>query len=197
MTSIAEALKERRIARMREGQSVPEIFPLRSAPDVRVALIPLTEAEYDLALAQAAAIEVADNSFGLERRGRHAQAVQLWYSVRDPLDLTKLAFDSVDEMRSVLEPADINFILEKYTEMVDLYSPGLEDLTDEQMDELKKALQAIDLRGLYGKPAYHLKCFFLTLTVDQLQDRSPWLTYTDSLTPTSDEPESIPVVEQN
>ena len=193
MTNIYEQIKQNnRIARMRMGQEAPTLVSPPSAPEVRIAMVPLLEHEHEKALTEAASLELPDNPYGIDRRDRTLQAATLFYSLRDPEDIEQMAFPNAQKMVEVLESADINHLLEEYSSMVDFSSPSIDGITDEQLDEIKKALTRIDLRGLYGKPWWHLKQFLSTLSVDQLPGRSLGPLSIPSSMTTSDDDESIP-----
>lgn len=191
-----EKLKEsRRVAKMRMGQASPDFVSLKSNPEIRFALVPLIEKEYQQALEQAASLETADNGYGTELRDRVLQTTMLFFALREPDNATERAFSSHEQMLSEdygLETVDINYLLEYYERMVDFSSPALEGLSEEAMTDLKKACVTIDWNALSGKPWWHLKQFFMTLPVGLPLDRSPSLTSTLNLIGTSDEPESTP-----
>jgi hypothetical protein len=50
MTLLDELREKKRLARMRLGQDAPDIINLKTVPGVRVALVPLNESEFSLAL---------------------------------------------------------------------------------------------------------------------------------------------------
>lgn len=200
MSDTLNALREgRRIAKIRLGQAAPDFVPLKSNPDVRIALVPLTEAEYQQALEAAAMIDIPDNAYGIEVRDRTAQVHSLYHAIREPGDPSKKVFSSVESMldpENGLEPIDINYLAEYYNRMIDFSSPTLEGLSDEQLDELKKALVTIDWSALSGKPWWHLRQFFMTLPAGVPLDNSPSLSSILNLIGTSEENESTPGASQ-
>jgi hypothetical protein len=197
MALLDELREKKRLARMRLGQDAPDIINLKTVPGVRVALVPLNESEFSLALEAAASMSIADNAYGVELRDRMLQRFTLLYAVRDPGDPTKQVFSSVEELAEEFEPLEINHLMDCYGRMIEDSSPAIDGLTDEDMDTLKKALQTIEWSVLSGKPWWHLKSFLLTLTPEQLQVNSFGSALTSKLTGTSDEPESTPGVSES
>jgi hypothetical protein len=163
-------LRERRLARMRLGQGVCEIFPLLSDGEVRVAVVMLNEAEHENCLAVAASIQAADNIAGNQLRDRTESLEILSYAIRDPLDLTKRIYTSGKQVAEDLEPADVGFLIERYYEMADTFSPSLERLSDEDQEQLKKVLQEMDWNALSGRQWYAASRFLLSLMPQPLGD---------------------------
>jgi hypothetical protein len=192
MSLIAEIREKKKLARMRLGQEAPDIVPLQSVDGVRVAIVPLTESEFERALNAAAGEEVPDNAYGTEVRDRQLQVWTLLFAIRDPADPSKRVFETVEELKSELEWSEINYLMEMYSRTVENSSPGLDNLTDEDLDEIKKALGMIDLSALSGKAWWHLKFFLLSLTAEQLKANSFGSSLTNRLIGTNDEPESTP-----
>lgn len=189
--SVKEAYKKHsRIARMRMGQDAPELVTLPSAPEVQFALVPLTESEHNMAIMYAASIDAPDNVLGIEMRDRAEQIHSLWQALREPNDLEKRVFDSVDEMANLLERIDLNNLGDYYLRMIDESSPSLDGLSDEDLETLKKALLSLDMSVLFGKPWWHLKGFFSTLSPTQLRVKLPGSLSTPTSTMTNDEKKS-------
>jgi hypothetical protein len=189
----ADLLKERRrLARMRMGQDAPEFHELRSEPDVRVALVPLTEYEHEQGLRLAALLDIPDNPVGFEMRDRWNQVCDLAYAIREPNDPVQRMFESPEELSYALTADDVNFLGEMYMRMMDYSSPALEGLSDEALEELKKAFMTIDLSALSGKSWWHLRMFFLTLTPGQLRVKLPGFFSTLNSTTTTEEGPSTP-----
>ena len=57
MANTKAKIEERRLARMRQGQATCSYVSLISDPEIRVAIVPLTEAEYEQVLELVASIE--------------------------------------------------------------------------------------------------------------------------------------------
>lgn len=171
--AILDKIKEgNRARRMRMGQNVADFVTLRSNPEVRFAMVPLLEVEYEQAWAAAAAIDQPDNPYGTEIRDRTLKVHSLWYALRMPEDIEQKVFDSPEELAEELEDGDINQLGDEYQSLVDYASPAIDGLDDDKVADLKKAWEQIDLNGLSGKSWWHLKMFFMTLTVDQLRANS-------------------------
>ena len=192
MTILDEIRENKRLSRMRLGQEAPDIVPLKTVPGVRVALVPLSEGEFAIALEQAAQVDAPDNAYGVEMRDRLLQQFTLVFAIRDPLDPSKRVFESVADMIKEFEPLEINHLMDCYGRMVENSSPSIDGFTDEDLDTLKKALQTIEWNALSGKPWWHLKNFLLTITPEQLPGNSYGSALTNKLIGTSDEPESTP-----
>src|SRR5690348_14846856 len=99
----AETLIERRLDRMRLGQAVCEIIPLLSDPETRVAVVPLTEAEYDQAMENSMKEVLPETVAGGQYRDRILTRQTLLRAIREPDDLSKQVFESVEELENALE----------------------------------------------------------------------------------------------
>lgn len=192
MERTAQQLIDRRLNRMRLGQAVCEIFPLLSDPEMRVALVPLTEAEYDQCMEQVVKMEVPETISGNQFRDRELTKETLRRSIREPDDLTTQMFQTTEELSEALEVADINFLIDHYFEMVDRTSPSMEGMTDEEISDLKKVLVEMDWNALYGKQWYALKRFLLSLGREQLQGKLLGSFLTQPSIGTNDSDESTP-----
>lgn len=187
-------IKELRYDRMRLGQAVSSIAEVPSMPEMRFALVPLTEAEYDECLELAGMIEAPENPAGFLRRDRRANAETLVRSIRNPAALAERVFKDVDDLRDVLEVQDLNFLTDKYFEMVATSSPSIDGFQEKELEEAKKVLQTIDWNELSGSQWYALKRFLMSLGIPQLLARSPGSFSIKSLTPMKEEEESTPSV---
>lgn len=201
MSDLLERLKEtRRIAKMRLGQAAPDYVTLPDRPSIGFALVPLIEKEYQWTMEQAAAIPAPENVYGVDLRDRTMQVCTLLCALREPENHDKKAFESLEQMLDPelgLEPTEINYLSECYQRLVDFSSPVLDGLSDEQLDELKKALVTIDWNALSGKPWWHLKGVFMTLPAGLPLDNSPSLSSTLKLIGTRDEMPSTPGASSN
>ena len=61
MASVREKIRERRLERMRLGQAVCDYVDLVSDPEIRVCIVPLTEAQYLKVLEKVAAVKFPDD----------------------------------------------------------------------------------------------------------------------------------------
>lgn len=177
MNETLEAIRQsKRVARMRMGQEVADYAALKSNPEVRVALVPLMEKEYQQALEAAASWDVPDNAYGTEVRDRTLQVYTLLYAIRQVGNESERVFSSIEQMLDPdtgLEAVDVNYLSEFYTRMVEHSSPAYDGLDNEQLDALKKALVTIDWNALSGRCWWHLKGVFSTLPVGLPLDNSP------------------------
>jgi hypothetical protein len=201
MTVLDNIRENSRIQRMRLGQEAPVMAALPSRPEVRAALVPLTEGEHQQTLEAAASLEVGDNPYGIEMRDRAMQVATVFHALREPDNLKKKVYESIEQMVSDedvgLEFDDINKLNEEYLAMVDWSSPSLDGLDEEKLGELKKAFEMLDLSGLSGRAWHHLKMFFSTITVEQLQGRSPLPSFILNSMPRNDASESTPGAQES
>ena len=186
-TATKELLRERQLDRMRAGQAIAEIVPLVSDPEIRVALVPLREADYKQALSVVARIDMADTMAALQYRDRVNTQELLARSLRDPSNLDERLFSSAEEMIDLLEVADIDRLIDDFNEMSDKSNPSLDGIPDEEFVALKKVLQVMDWSALSGKSWFAAKRFLGALTMQGLlSDNSPGSTSTNPLTTTSE-----------
>jgi len=171
---------------MRLGQAVLEIFPLLSDPEIRVALVPLTEAEHESCLSFAAMLETPDNIAGHQMRDRAETREILSYAIRDPRNLSERIYSSGHEVGLDLEPQDVGFLIDHYYELADRNSPRLEQLPAEDVEILKKALQEMDWNEFTGRQWYAANRFLLSLSPKPLADSLLGSGSTSNLTTTSE-----------
>lgn len=191
MSTIREAIREQnRIKRMRMGQEAAELEEIPSLDGIRVAQVPLVERESQAGLIRAANLDVVDNSAGMQARNRAAVESDVWHSCREPGDLTKMVWESVDEMVEELEPSDIDYLFDKLTILMEYASPSLDGLTQQDLDQLKKDFGQIDWNELSGRQWSALKLCLSTLLPELLAARLSSSTYTQSLTTRTESVES-------
>lgn len=194
----AEKLIERRLDRMRQGQAVCEIETLLSDPETRVALVPLTEAEYDQAMESAVKMNVPETLMGNQARDRLLSRETLLRAIREPDDLSQKMFESVEQQMEALDHSDVSYLVDVYFEMVDRSSPSVDGLSDGDISDVKKVLAEMDWSGLSGKQWYALKRFLSTLGQAQLLAKSLGSSSTNQLTGTKEKNESTPeIAEEN
>jgi hypothetical protein len=155
----AEKIKARRLDRMRLGQSVCDYVTLPSDSEVRLAIVPLTEAEYLSALNKVADVPRPDDLAGASIKDRIQSQEILVRAIREEEDLTKQVFQTSAEMLEVLEVQDVDHVVDMYNEMVEKSSPVLDRMPPEEFDALKKALQTMDWNELSGSAWYAAKRF--------------------------------------
>ena len=193
---IREQLKDQmRLKRMRMGQEAPEYVTIPSTLGseegaIQVALVPLTEAESTQGLIRAASIDVPDNIPGAQLRARAATTSDIWHAMRDPADITQKAFESIEDMTATLEPSDIDTMIDELSVLMDYASPTLDGLSEEELDNLKKAFVLIDWSALTGRRWSALRLCLSLLLPELLQARFSSTTSTSSLTTTNGNDES-------
>ena len=205
MSAIRDAIKEAsRLSRMRMGNAVSEYIEFESlrASDgtpVRLAQVPLTEAEVQLGVIAAANVDLptTNNMAEMTARNRAAQVSDVWHSLREPDDLSVKAFESPDELASTLSPSEIDHAVDSLAVMMDYASPSLDGLSQAVLDDLKVAFAATDWSGLSGRRWAAVKLCCQVLLPELLQAKLSGSTSTESSTPTNDESESTSPVSPN
>ena len=190
-----ELLKARRAERMRLGKAVCEIVPLVSDPEIRLALVPLTDAELQNSLVQAAQANASEISSTHEvvLRDRVQKCAIILACAREPDDLKKPFFETMGEVID-MEAADVNEIFTYFEQMMEFSSPSLDGISVEEMDEIKKALNEVKWSDLSGRSWYAAKRFLSTLTPTQPAANLFGSSPTQNSTGESEEEESIPNV---
>lgn len=185
MSSIRDAIRDaNRLSRMRMGQQAWEFIEFDSlkgsdGTPVRLAQVPLLEYETQQGVLLAANLQVADNMAGMTARNRAAMVSDAWHSLRDPSDIDKKAFESIEEMVRTLEPNDIDKAVDQLATMMDYSSPSLDGLSKEALDDLKASCAQMDLSDLSGRRWAVVKLFFQTLAPELLQAKLSGSTSTD------------------
>lgn len=191
MTTLVEQIRSKnRLARMRLGQEAPELVTFQAHPEIRVAMVPLTERETQMGMIYGASLDVPDNSAGIQARNRAVAQSDLWNALRDPSDLNAKVFVSIDEMIDELAPEEIDSLLDNLASLMDYSSPHGDGLTDEILDTLKKASETIEWSGLTGRRWAVVKLYLSVMSPDLLQVSLSGLGSTDSLTERNENGES-------
>jgi hypothetical protein len=186
-TDLKTEIRQRKLDRMRLGQAAADLVSLPSDPEIRIALVPLSDAEAQMALAEADRVEAGDNVAGLMLRDHVQRVTQLAFAIRDPQDFSQRVYRNGAELQEDLTETDVNYIYDAFIEMTENSNPTIEGIKPEEFDALKKALQEMDWSGLSGRSWYAAKRFLGALDRDQLlQDNSPGSTSTTKLTTPSD-----------
>ena len=172
-TTTRDKIKERRLARMRSGQSTCDFVVLPSDPEIRLAIVPLTEADYRNVLEKVAAVPAGDDLAGVQIKDRVQAQEILVRAIREEGDLTQRVYNEVEEMNEDLEIHDIDHAIDCYNEMVFQSSPSLDGIPPEELENLKKALQEMDWSALSGRSWYAAKRFLGTIMPSPLLDKSP------------------------
>lgn len=168
MSSVREQLVQRRLDRMRLGQAVCAYVTLPSDPEIRFALVPLSDAEAENALVLAAQMDVPDNVAGLMARDHRQKIELLASSVRDPEKLDNRLYRDGNELQQELEEGDVNALYDEYLEMSEKSNPSMEGIAPEEFDELKKVLLEIPWNDLSGRSWFAAKRFLGALYQDGL-----------------------------
>jgi hypothetical protein len=160
--------------RVRLGQQTGDVVPLLSNPEFRVALVPLTEAEYIQTMRMAALYPVEDmnNATGAQLIDRLQQHEVLAIAIRNPQNLEERIFEDGNELADYLEIEDVNYLGDLYLEITDAVSPSLDGMTEEELNEAKKVLRILNWSALSGRQWWALKRFLLSISPDQLVVKS-------------------------
>jgi hypothetical protein len=184
--STQEKITQRRFDRMRLGQGVCDYVPLISDPEIRLAIVPLTEAEYLQALEAIAIIPGRDDLANAAMKDRRQSQEILARSIREPDDLTERVFGSAEELTDALDVRDIDELIDRYNEMIHTSSPQADGIPPSEFEALKKALTEMDMNALSGRAWYALKRFLSEVMPSPLLDNSPGFTLTKSSTTKND-----------
>jgi len=155
---------------MRLGQAVCDFVPLVSDPEIRLAIVPLTEAEYLQALEAVAAIPGRDDLANSAMRDRRQAQEILARAIREPEDLLERVYSTAEDLQSDLDVRDIDELFDRYSEMVHTSSPSADGIPPSEFEALKKALNEMDMNALSGRAWYALKRFLSTVTPSPLLD---------------------------
>lgn len=191
MPTLREEMRtQSRLSRIRQGQEVPEYFDIPSMSGIRVALIPLTEAEETRSTVAAAGIDVDENLAGLRLRDRTRLHWNLWQAMRDPAELSRPLYESPETMIAELEVYDIEYLSLQLTTLMEYASPALDGFAPEMLDDLKKVLLETDWNALTGRRWAAVKVCLSVLFNELLQGRSPSSFFTAGSTTTNESAES-------
>lgn len=163
--------KERKIERFRQGQATCSVETLLSDPEIRIALVPLTEGEYLNALEAADSVLAGENPAGYAVRDEAQRKMVMFYACREEGNLEEKFFDDVSEVFE-LDAADINHLYDCYLEMVDMSSPSLMGLSEEDFLVLKEVLPKIVWNELSGKQWYAAQRFLNSIRPNLLTAKS-------------------------
>lgn len=170
MTGFAE-FKERKLERLRLGQAVCEIVELLEDPDTRIALVPLTEAEYSQSLENADQIPAGDNPAGMSLRDEIQRQVVIFHAARVVGHLEQKFFSQPEEVGD-LAAHDLNNIYDIYLEMVHNSSPSMMGMSEEDFLALKLVLKKIEWSALSGPQWYAAQRFLNSIRPNLLTANS-------------------------
>ena len=172
-TTTKDKIRERRLARMRSGQATCDYVVLPSDPEIKLAIVPLTEADYRNVLEKVAAVDSGDDLAGVQIKDRVQAEEILVRAIREEHDLSVRVYDDVDELLEQFEIHDIDHAIDCYNEMVFQSSPSLDGIPPQELEHLKKALQEMDWNDLSGSAWYAAKRFLSKIMPSPLLDKSP------------------------
>ncbi len=185
-----ERIRERRLERMRLGQAVCDFVVLPSDSEIKLCIVPLTEAQYRQVLEKVAKTVAEDNLAGMQIRDRVQAEEILVRAIREEHDLNQRVYDSTEELLEDLDVGDVDHVIDCYNEMVHTSSPTLDGIPDEELEHVKKALQKMDWNALSGEAWYALKRFLSRIMPQPLLGNSLGFTSITSSTTTKDGEES-------
>ena len=185
-----QKIRERRLERMRLGQAVCDYVILPSDSEIRVCIVPLTEADYRQVLQKVASLNTPDDLAGIQMKDRVQAQEILVRAIREENDLTKRVYDDVNDMLEDFTIYDVDHVVDAYNEMVEQASPSLDQIPPEELEALKKTLQAMDWNALSGSAWYAAKRFLSRITPSPLLDKYAGSFSTSFLTTTKNEEES-------
>ena len=197
MSKTADKIRELRFHRMRLGAAAGRVESLLSQPEIKIALVPLTEAEHEQCMEAVTSMDVPENLMGAMSRDRRNQNEALFRALRDPENLEKRAFDTREEMQDVLEIQDTNHLVDILLEVSESDNPAPAEFTEEELAEVKKVLGAVDLNELSGRQWFALKRFLSTLGLTLLPVSTLGSTSTNSAITMNDESEYTTIADQS
>lgn len=189
-SSTREKIRERRLDRMRLGQAVCDFVSLPSDEEIRVCIVPLTEADYRQVLEKVSNLGIADDLAGVQIKDRVQAEEILVRAIREEHDLATRVYDDTQDMLEDFDVGDVDHVIDMYNEMIERSSPSLEQIPAEELEALKKVLETMDWSALSGSAWYAAKRFLSRLMQQQLLVRSPGYTSTSFSTTQKSEEES-------
>jgi hypothetical protein len=156
---VKEQIEERRLTRMRMGQEVCEFATLVSDEEIRVALVPLLESEYEQVLIGVSRLQAEDNIAGVALRDRRQAQEILVRAIREPENLQARVYESMKEMLDDLTVQDIDHLYDEWNAMTAKLSPAADGIPPEEFENLKKALSGLNWNELSGRQWFAAKRF--------------------------------------
>ena len=160
--------KERRLERLRLGQAACEVTELVSDPEIRIALVPLTEGEYTNSLWEGEKLGVSNSPTGAALVDEIQRKWVLFYACRVVGNLDEKFFDDFSDVDE-LEAADINHLYDIYLELVAQSSPSLMGLGEDDFTDLKALLPRMAWNELSGPQWYAAQRFLNSIRPALLQ----------------------------
>src|SRR5262245_27560206 len=178
---------------MRLGQSVCEFVTLPSDEEIRLAIVPLTEAEFLQVISLVAEINVREDLAGAQLKDRRQSQEILVRAIREPLDLSVRVYNDVDDMMEDLDVLDVDELIDRYNEMMANSSPQIDGLASEEFEQLKKVVQEMDWNALNGRAWYAARRFLTAITPQLLSASALGSFSTRSSTTKTDSEKSTPI----
>jgi hypothetical protein len=196
--STREKIKQRRLDRMRLGQSAADVVTLPSDSEIKLYIVPLREGEFLSALEAVASYRPpVDEIAAYQLRERRQAQEILVRAIREPHNLQQQVYQDVDELMEDLDITDVDECIDNYNLMVEKSSPSIEGIPPEELEELKKVLQEVDWNALSGRAWYAAKRFLSEIGDQLLLVSSRGSGSTNSSTTTKDSEESTHTASQS
>ena len=128
----------------------------------RFVVVPLTDGENLKAFSLTDEMMVTETSSGIAAKDEMLKRTIVFFAARELHDWTVPFFDSLDEVEEVYDH-DINHAYDIYLEMIANSSPAWALLGDEEIEELKKVWERIELRELSGPQQYAAQRFLSSI----------------------------------
>lgn len=171
---------------MRLGQAVCDYVEIPSDPEMRLCIVPLTEAQYRQVLEKVASVKFPDDMAGSAIKDRVLAQEILIRAIREENDLTQPVYSDLEDLLEDFDVHDIDHLIDCYNEMVEKASPAIDGISPEDLDRLKKVLPTMDWNALSGSAWYAAKRFLSRISQVPLLDNSPGSTSTNSSTTMND-----------
>jgi hypothetical protein len=191
-SSTREKIRQRRLDRMRLGQAACDYVVLPSDPEIRVAIVPLTEADYRNVLEKVSKTQSSDDLAGMQIKDRVQAQEILVRAIREEHDLSERVYEDVNDLLEDFDVVDVDHVIDCYNEMCEKASPQLQGIPEEELENLKKALQTMDWNDLSGSAWYAARRFLSRIMPSPLLDNWRGSTSTSSLITPKSEDESTP-----
>lgn len=160
--------RERKLERLRLGQASCEITEIPSDPEIRVAVVPLTEGEYSNSLYESEKLGTSATPAGSALADEIQRKWVIFYATRVVGNLTVLFFDDFADVDE-LDASDINHLYDIYLELVSTSSPSLMGLGEDDFNSLKALLPRIAWNELSGPQWYAAQRFLNSIQPDLLR----------------------------
>lgn len=167
MSTINE-YRERKLERLRLGQASCEVTELVSDPEIRVALVPLTEGEYSTSLNEAEKLGLSNTPAAAVLIDEIQRKWVIFFATRVVGKLEQKFFEDFSDVDE-LEASDVNHLYDIYLELVANSSPSLMGLGEDDFNSLKALLPRIAWNELSGPQWYAAQRFLNSIQPALLQ----------------------------